>query len=202
MFFNTKYLFLPRKTGDMELKIDKILADKGMRMADLASKLDVDQSNLTKSLLNNPKLSRLKEVAEALDVSVQDLFPDTTPSIKEGVLRVGSRHFALVPVDIPEKPFHFNSGNFFAEIEAFVLRCIKYTKTVSFSGVYNENYPFALIYDAQSRRLFVSFAPAAKDYNTFVYELQKDSIVQQYVTDESVANYIARNIVNDIEEMI
>ena len=90
----------------------------------------------------------------------------------------------------------------FAELEAFVLRCIKYTKTISFSGVYNENYPFALIYDAQSRRLFVSFAPAAKDYNTFVYEPQKDSIVKNYVTDESVANYIARNILNDIEGLL
>lgn len=186
----------------MELRIDKILAEKGMRMADLASKLKIDQSNLTKSLDNNPKLSRLKEVADALDVSVRDLFPDAAPSIKEGVLRVGNRHFALVPVDIPEKPFNYNSGNFFAEVEAFVLRCIKYTKTISFSGVYNENYPFALIYDAQSRRLFVSFSPAAMDYTTFVYEPQKESIVQQYVTDESVAKYIARNILNDIEEML
>ena len=186
----------------MELKIEEILKNKGLRMADLAAKLNLDQSNLTKSLEGNPKLSRLKDVAAALDVSVRDLFPEEAPSLKAGVLKIGDRHFALVPVDVPENPNNFNSTQFFRAVEAFILRCLDTHGSISFCGMYEGCYPFGLVYDAKSRKLFLSFSSGGDDFYTWVYDPQADSFAKNCTPHEDVANYIARNIMNSIQDVL
>ena len=186
----------------MELIINEILKGKGMRMADLAKKIKIDQSNLSTSLKGNPKLSTLMDVASALGVEVRELFPETKPSFTAGTLQMGERHFVLVPVDVPEKPYFFHSGRFYKEVEGFVLRCLQNRKTISLSGLYQEIYPFALLYDGESGRLFLSFCPEGEDYRTTVYRPQEPSILKNYYTDEMVAEHIARNILNDIEEQL
>lgn len=186
----------------MELKINEILKERGMRMADLAKKLNIDQSNLSVSLKGNPKLSTLVDVASALGVEVRELFPETQPSFTSGTLQMGERHYVLVPVEVSEKPYIFRSGRFFKEVEGYVLRCLKNGKTISFCGLFEDHYPFALLFDSKSGRLFLSFCPEGDDYRTTVYEPQKLSVTRNLYTDELVANYIARNIMNDIEELL
>lgn len=186
----------------MELKINEILKERGMRMADLAKKLNIDQSNLSTSLKGNPKLSTLVDVAAALGVEVRELFPETQPSFTAGTLQMGERHYVLVPVEVSEKPYIFRSGRFFKEVEGFVLRCLKTDGTISLCGLYEGTYPVALLYDNKSRRLFLSFCPKGDDYTTIVYEPDDKFITKYHYTDELVANYIARNIMNDIEEFL
>lgn len=186
----------------MELKVEEILKNKGMRMAELAAKLNIDQSNLTKSLEGNPKLSRLKEVASALDVSVRELFPEEAPNLAAGVLTMGSRHFALVPVDVPENPHIFNSTQFFRSVEAFILRCLETSGIISLCGMYEGKYPFGLVYDAESRKLFLSFTPGGDGCHTWVYNPRADSYKRGVTSNDEIANYIARNIMNDIQERV
>ena len=186
----------------MELRINEILKEKGLRMADLAKKIKTDQSNLSSSLKGNPKLSTLIDVASALGVEVRELFPETKPSFTAGTLQMGDRYYVLVPVEVSEKPYIFRSGRFFMEVEGFILRCIKNGKTISLCGLFEDIYPFALLYDSKSGRLLLSFCPEGDDYWTTVYEPQKLSVAKNLYTDELVANYIARNIMNDIEELL
>ena len=82
----------------MELKVKELLKKRGMRMADLAGILGVDQSNLVRSLEGNPTLSRLEEIAKTLGVPIQELLPDAPPSSSAGVLTMGDKRFALVPL--------------------------------------------------------------------------------------------------------
>ena len=186
----------------MELRINEILKEKGMRMADLAKKIKIDQSNLSTSLKGNPKLSTLMDVASALGVEVWELFPETKPSFTAGTLQMGERHFVLVPVEVYEKPYVFRSARFFTEVEGFVLRCLKDCKTISLCGLYEDAYPFALFHDSKSGHLLFSFRPESDDYGTTVYEPQKMYGSNNLYTYELVANYIARDIMNDIEERL
>ena len=186
----------------MELKVEEILKNKGMRMAELAAKLNVDQSNLTKSLEGNPKLSRLKEVASALDVSVRDLFQEEAPSLAAGVLTMGNRHFALVPVDVPENPYLLNSAQFFRSVEAFILRCLETRGTISFCGMYEGKYPFGLIYEGESRKLFLSFSPGEEGFHTWVYNPDPNTYKRGTTSNDEIANHIARYIMNDIQEIV
>ena len=58
----------------MELRIVELAHSKGMTIADIAKKININRVNLSNSLNGNPTLSRLKEVAKILDVEVSELF--------------------------------------------------------------------------------------------------------------------------------
>ena len=82
----------------MEEKVLQILKEKGMRMSNLAAKLGVDQSNLSNKLKNDPKVSLIERIATALDVPVSTFFPDQHLADQAGVLDMGGKRFALVPL--------------------------------------------------------------------------------------------------------
>ena len=82
----------------MEEKLLKILKERGMRMSNLAAKLGMDQSNLSKKLRKDPKLSLIESIANALDVPISTFFPEPPPAASAGVLAMGGKRFALVPL--------------------------------------------------------------------------------------------------------
>ena len=183
----------------MELKIDTILKEKGMRMADLAKKLDLNQSNLTKSLDGNPRLSTLIEIANILEVNVRDLFPDTPAMLSAGTLQMGDKHYALVPIEPQEKPYIFSSSQFYEKAEHFIVNSIKSGKTLSFSGIYRGYCPVSLIYDGETQRLLLSFAPTDEGFYTFAYNIKKAS---EFLFDEETAREQAREVLLEFMDYI
>lgn len=63
-------------------QVKELLKQKGMTAKDLAAKLNISEGALSKSLSGNPTLERINQIADALGVSVSELFD--TP--KEGVI--------------------------------------------------------------------------------------------------------------------
>lgn len=53
-------------TNGMNLRIEELCKQRGLRMSDLAAKMGVNQANLTSSLKGNPTVSRLEAVANVL----------------------------------------------------------------------------------------------------------------------------------------
>lgn len=60
-----------------------MLKQKGMTAKDLSTKIGISEGALSLSLSGNPTLSRLQEIANALEVEVGDLFdsPSNTGSL-------------------------------------------------------------------------------------------------------------------------
>ena len=98
VFYHLFGIFAVEREESMQLRIKEILKERGMKMTELAAKVGIDQSNLTKSLDGNPTLSRLEEIAKALGLPVRELLPDAPPVSPAGVLDIGGRRFALVPM--------------------------------------------------------------------------------------------------------
>lgn len=63
-------------------QVKELLKQKGMTAKDLAAKLNISEGALSKSLSGNPTLERINQIADALGVSVSELFD--TP--KEGTI--------------------------------------------------------------------------------------------------------------------
>jgi len=63
----------------MELRVKEICKEKGLLMEDLATKLGITRTTLTRNLNGNPTIDTLEKVASALDVKLIELFelPDT-----------------------------------------------------------------------------------------------------------------------------
>ena len=67
-------------------------------MSNLAAMLDTDQSNLSKRLKKDPKVSFIESIATALNVPISSFFPDQHPADPAGILALGGKRFALVPL--------------------------------------------------------------------------------------------------------
>ena len=68
-----------------ELRVKDILREKGMKMYELAEKIGIAPESLTRALQRNPQYSTLKAIANALDVSVRDLFVEAGEPINSVV---------------------------------------------------------------------------------------------------------------------
>jgi transcriptional regulator with XRE-family HTH domain len=65
---------MAEKTGIEELRVKEILKERGMKMYELAEKMQIAPESLTRALQRNPQYTTLKTIAETLGVSVRDLF--------------------------------------------------------------------------------------------------------------------------------
>ena len=59
-------------------KIRVICKEKGLTMADLADRLGITPVSLSQSLAGNPTYSRLKDIADILNVEIVELFETTS----------------------------------------------------------------------------------------------------------------------------
>jgi transcriptional regulator with XRE-family HTH domain len=58
----------------MELRVKEVCKDKGVTLAEIASKIGVAQASLSKMLGGNPTIGTLEKIATALDVPMWQLF--------------------------------------------------------------------------------------------------------------------------------
>lgn len=58
------------------MDIKYVARQKGMRIEDIANKLNITKGGLSKALNGNPTIGTLRKVAEVLDVPITDFFAD------------------------------------------------------------------------------------------------------------------------------
>ncbi|MCL1943568.1 MAG: helix-turn-helix transcriptional regulator [Candidatus Azobacteroides sp.] len=58
----------------MKLRIKEICRERGIMLKDVAKQLSITEVGLSKSLNGNPPLNRLKDIADALNVPITELF--------------------------------------------------------------------------------------------------------------------------------
>lgn len=56
------------------MRIKEILTEKGMTMADLAERANMQQPAISRAMTGNPTIETLERIASALGVQVVDLF--------------------------------------------------------------------------------------------------------------------------------
>ena len=78
---------MAEKTGIEELRVKEILKDRGMKMYQLAEKLDIAPESLTRALQRNPQYTTLKAIADTLGLSVRDLFRGDDSQVSNNEMR-------------------------------------------------------------------------------------------------------------------
>lgn len=80
----------------MKLRTAHIARMKNIPMKDIASRLGITPESLSASLNGNPKLSRLEEVAEILEVPVSALFePQPLKPVLQGYVGLYGRIYTI-----------------------------------------------------------------------------------------------------------
>lgn len=66
----------------IDSRVKELCRDKNMTLADIAERIGVSASSLSQIMKGNPTLSKMQDIASALDVSVAELFaPQPTNTI-------------------------------------------------------------------------------------------------------------------------
>ena len=76
---HSQILFNYNKSMKERVKI--LLKQKNMTAKDLAAKMGISEAALSLSLSGNPTLSRMREIASALEVEVSELLSSSSPTM-------------------------------------------------------------------------------------------------------------------------
>ena len=163
----------------MENRIKAILKDKGLRMADLAARVGMGQSNLIASIRNNPKMSTLEEICKALGIEMAELFGGKTEK-SEGVIILNGETYAVSkPASrTAQLPCYSDYTTLRNDIKRFIKTSIKERHVASLCGMVEDFEFFTLNYDCDN-------SPDADIalYEKFILNIcygNKQSWIQQY----------------------
>lgn len=78
---------MAEKIGIEELRVKEILKERGIKMYQLAEKLDIAPESLTRALQRNPQYTTLKAIADTLGLSVRDLFRGDDSQVSNNEMR-------------------------------------------------------------------------------------------------------------------
>ena len=163
-------MFAGIKKTAMNLRIEELCKQRGMRMSDLAAKTGVNSANLAYSLKGNPTLSRLEAVAGVLGVGIAELFakPRSYSNEVQGYLEYqdgihivsGIDDIIAAETSIPgllSVPVYTDIKTLRKQVKDFIHNCIKKETDVAFiAGRIDHRELFHLCWDGDSERFLLT----------------------------------------------
>lgn len=190
----------------MENRIKSILKDKGLRMADLANRVGMGQSNLIASLRNNPKLSTLEEICKALGIEMAELFGGKAEKGNGIVLLNGETFVVSKPATRNvQLPCYTDYSVLRNDIKRFVKTCVNEKVVGSTCGMVEDYEFFTLTYDYDDSRnpagilyekFILSICHGNKQTWVKVYDLYE--FFQKDITQWDIPS-VTNEIIDDIE---
>lgn len=194
----------------MEEIIRKLLKEKGLKMADLAVRVGMTQSNLLASIKKNPKLSTLEDICEALGIELSDLFASDSSDKVEGIMVVNGQTFAIAKPrkSMVQIPVYNDYKILRSDVKRFIHQCIEEKKMASMCGMVEALEYFTLTYDYDAeignQSIYDKFILTlcysdGKIYTTSygVYEECKINDIEKWDEDG-----VIQSIQNDIEGIV
>lgn len=188
---------------NIEQNLREICKRKGLKLSDVAERMGTGQSNLITSLKGNPTISKLEDVAAALQVSVAELLT-MRPNAAEGIVIIGGQTFQLSKpaAATVQLPTFDRYDALREEIREFVKKAIEGAETVSKMGLLETMEVFSLVYDPNAAKFYLSLCYADGKIYTLTYDKFEYCDWKDGDTDETVKWTLAdvsEDIINDIE---
>ncbi len=149
----------------------ELLRKQGLRIGDLADKMGTDQSNLKKSLANNPKLSTLQDVAKALGVDIHELFTGSHPTRPIGIAVIDGKTYGVAEMEsVVQLPSYTNYSTLRKDIRAFVQSSITSAQPNAFGAFVNSFELFSLVYDDKTGLFNLALYYGSGQARTFFFD--------------------------------
>ena len=179
----------------IENSVKEICKSKGLKMADLAQKVGMSQSNLMTAIRRNPKLSTLQDIADALGVGVSAIVERKTSVETVGMIVVNGETLSVVrpSARAVRIPVFRDYGELRGLVRNFISQSIGEEKNGVLWGLI-DNQMLHLLYDA----FYANFHLSLHYGNGEVFMAQYD--VEMYGS-EGVWNLseVMEDVINDIE---
>ena len=192
--------------ANIEQNLRELIKAKGLKLSDIADRMGTTVSNLLSSVKGNPTVSKLEDIASALNVSVSKLLT-MRPDSAQGLVIIGGQTYQLnkpssSTVQIPSYD-HYDALR--EEIKEFVQKSIDGAETVSKMGVVETMEFFSLVYDHNNEVFILSLCYAdGKVFTTTYDKLEFCEYVKTESDDDArwdIAQ-VTEEIINDIEGVV
>lgn len=81
-------------------KVKELCRNKGVTIKELAEKMDIAPESLSRAINGNPQLSTIRKIAEALGVSITDLFDRSEDELLAIVVCAGETYTATTKQEL------------------------------------------------------------------------------------------------------
>ncbi len=177
--------------GNLEPVVRLLCRQKGIRMAELAQRVGMTQSNLVASLRKNPKLGTIYDICSALRISPSDLFGGETKNHAGIVLLDGQTYILNRPSSNALQIPMYNDSSLKDAIGTFVLNALKSGQSGCITGMLDTSIIFSVIYDNEVASFSLVTCRSDNEHNLSKYP------VARYSGDDSAFRH-CEDIAEDI----
>ena len=187
----------------IEQNLREICKRKGLRLSDVAERIGVGQSNLVTSLKGNPTISKLQDIANALQVSVSELLT-LRPEKAQGIAIIDGKAFQLSKPasSTVQLPVYDRYDTLREELKAFIKNCIGESEHATKMGLVETMEVFSLVYDPDADKFFLSLCYADGKTLTNAYDKYEYCNWDKSKAEDDAPwdlACITEEIINDIE---
>lgn len=189
--------------ANIEQNLREIAKAKGLKLSDVADRVGTTVSNLLSSVKGNPTVSKLEDIASALQVSVSGLLTKR-PEAAQGIIIIGGQTYQISKpaTSVVQIPTYERYDVLREEVKEFIKKAVEADRASSKVGLLETMEVFTLVYDPNASKFFLSLCYADGKTDTTVYDKFEYCDWKEEDTDETVKwdlAEISQEIINDIE---
>ena len=191
---------------NVEENLREICWRKGLRLSDVADRVGAGQSNLINSVKGNPKLSTLRDIANALQVSVSELLT-MRPEKATGVAIIDGQVYQVSKpaANVVQLPVYERYDDLCGDIKEFVARAVEADGNTAKMAILESFEVFSLSYDVHDAKFHLNLCYADGKTLSMAYQKLEYCDWKDEDTEESVKwdlHEVTQEIINDIESAV
>ena len=187
----------------IETNLKSICRQKGLTLTDVANRIGTSPSNLLSSVKGNPTISKIQDIADALNISVSELLT-RRPEKAQGIAIIDGQAFQISKPtsSIVQLPTYDRYDTLRSEIKEFVKKAIEGEHNISKMGLVETMEVFSLTYDKYQDRFVLALCYADGKTMTIIYDKLEYCDWGKNLSEREAfwnQNDVTQEIINDIE---
>lgn len=191
---------------NVEENLREICRRKGLRLSDVADRMGSGQSNLISSVKGNPTISKIQDIANALQVSVSELLT-RRPEKATGVAIIDGQVYQVSKpaANVVQLPAYERYSDLRDDIKEFVARAVEADGNTAKMAILETFEVFSLSYDVHDAKFHLNLCYADGKTLSMAYQKLEYCDWKDEDTEESVKwdlHEVTQEIINDIESAV
>ena len=192
--------------ANIEQNLRELVKAKGLKLTDIADRMGTTVSNLLSSVKGNPTVSKIQDIANALQVSVSELLT-MRPEKATGIAFIEGKVYQVSKpaANVVQLPVYERYSDLRDEIKEFVTNSIESDETCAKMGMVETFEVFSLTYDHHKGAFYLSRCYADGKTTVCTYDKFEFCDWREEDTDETVQwdiPAVTQEIINDVEGVV
>ena len=192
--------------NSIEQNLKAICRQKGLSLTDVANRMGTSPSNLLSSVKGNPTISKIQDIANALQVSVSELLT-MRPEKATGVAFIGGQVYQVSKpaTNVVQLPVYERYSDLREDIKEFVAQAIEAGENTAKMGILETFEVFCLSYDIHDAKFHLNLCYADGKTLSMAYQKLEYCNWKDDDTDETVKwdlHALIQELTTDIEDAV